>query len=48
MGDIRLNPLTEMKMKVRSQKKVDQKSSDNKNSLQDDQVYENTTFIGEL
>ncbi len=45
-GDVSLSSLTVQKMKVRSEKEVDKKSSDKENLPQDEQVYENTTFIG--
>ncbi len=42
-GDICLSPLADKKSKVQS---IDNESTDKENSIQNDQVYENTTFIG--
>ncbi len=45
--DISLPPLTDRETEVRYETTVDKKPNIEESTLEDDQVYENTTFIGE-
>ncbi len=45
--NISLPPLTDRETEVRYETKVNKKPNIEESTLEDDQVYENTTFIGE-